>query len=134
MTFPASERRSYPVLFTCYSNVIADLDNDGVNELVLTNRSGWRLFDTPNACPGDWPSPELHTDFPHGGDFSSGAVSVADFNRDGWLDVIDIPWVMDDRPETLANSATVWYGGRTDSRPNAARSCPALCAFRRPVR
>ncbi|NLZ56208.1 MAG: VCBS repeat-containing protein, partial [Clostridiaceae bacterium] len=77
MTFPASERRSYPVIITCYSNVIADLDNDGVNELVLTNRSGWRLFDTPNACPGDWPSPELHKDFPHGADLSTGAVSVA---------------------------------------------------------
>ncbi|NLZ56206.1 MAG: VCBS repeat-containing protein [Clostridiaceae bacterium] len=126
MTFPASERRKYPVLFTCHSNTIADLDNDGVNEMAVTNRSGWRLFDTPNARPGDWPAPELHTDFPHGGDLMSGAISVADFNKDGWLDIIDIPWVDDDRPETLANSATVWYGGPDGFSPDRRQVLPCF--------
>jgi hypothetical protein len=37
---------------------------------------------------------------------------VGDFNRDGWLDLIMIPWMYGNSPEELENSVFVYFGGK----------------------
>ncbi|MDD5704504.1 MAG: VCBS repeat-containing protein [Kiritimatiellae bacterium] len=120
------DRRDYPVKYGCHAYVAADVDNDGWTELLLTTGNGVRVFKgTPQG-----PDPANYYDVPHtpGSIVLIGAVLVADFNRDGWLDMIITPWVYGDSPNELENSTYVYFGG-PDGFSNARRmALPAYTA------
>lgn len=84
---------------------MADLDLDGYCELVITTPEGLRIF--PGAPGG--PRPDRYLDLPvRGGHLMQ--VHVADFNRDGYLDLLASVQTYDDRPETMAHSSVIFYG------------------------
>ena len=90
-----------------YSYVLADLDLDGYPDLVFMGAEGLRIF------PGspDGPRPDRCIDVPvptEGGALMQ--VHVADFNRDGYLDILAGVQTYNDRPETMANSSRIYYG------------------------
>ena len=85
--------------------VLADLNHNGYPDLVMVVPGGLRIF------PGgpDGPRPDDYYDLPDRGNFFHSVV-VADFNRDGWLDLIGVGYTYDDKPETMANSTVLFYG------------------------
>jgi hypothetical protein len=105
-------RKEYPVHMGCYSYISADVDNDGYVELAAAMDDGLRIF---KGTP-DGPDPENYYDLIHPcnkakkGSRMVGGVLVGDFNRDGWLDLISVPWVYTEE-EAKEGSTIVYYGG-----------------------
>ena len=86
--------------------VLADFDLDGYNDLVFVFEGGVRIF---HGGP-DGPRPDRFTDLKPdvAGYFSK--VHVADFNRNGYLDLLLGVGTYDDKPETLARSSLILLG------------------------
>ena len=110
--------------------VIADLDLDGYPDLIFTTQ-GVRIF------PGgpDGPRPGRFIDLmpiPIEADFSASnkvimQVQVADFNRDGYLDLLVMTQTYDDKPETMANSSIIFYGSEQGFSPERSEILPTYC-------
>ena len=101
---------------------LADLDLDGYHDLVITISEGVRLF------PGgpDGPSPDRYVDLPVP-DRNVRQVLVADFNRDGHLDLLVMVWTYDDKPETMARSSVIFYGSAEGFSPERSAILPTYC-------
>jgi hypothetical protein len=102
--------------------VVADLDQDGYNDLVFVSPEGLRIF---------WSGleglrPDHYTVLPgRGAPF--GHVIVADLNRDGWLDLLAVPWTYNDEPETMANSTIIYWGGPEGFSAERSTVIPTYC-------
>ena len=92
-------------------SVIADLNMDGYPECIFTTE-GLRIF---YGGP-EGPRPEHFVDLPATNNVNQD-VQVADFNRDGYLDVFVIGQAYDTKPETLAKASRLFYGSRTGFSP-----------------
>ena len=94
--------------------VIADLDLDGYPELAFTQGAlrdtGWATFVRIYQGGPQGPSPGRHVDLPAKKVLQD--LRVADFNRDGYLDLLTLSQVYDTKPETLAKSGMIFYGGK----------------------
>lgn len=108
--YTSDNRVDFPVKYGAYSYATADIDNDGYVELLSTTFEGIRIFKgTPTG-----PDPANYYDLLHSPNTNGriiGGILVADLNRDGWLDIIMVPWVYDNSPEALENSVFVYWGG-----------------------
>ncbi len=87
------------------SYVIADFDLDGEHELATVAGTGARIF---RGGPGG-PWPDRYYDV-HSRGTTLMQCLAADFNRDGWLDLLVTSQTYDDKPETMAASTTIFYG------------------------
>jgi len=93
---------------------IADLDLDGYPEVVFAGAtytegaSIARLRIHQGGPHG--PVPNRFVDLPTNDTLQD--VDVADFNRDGYLDLLFTCQVYDAKPETLAKSAGIYYGSK----------------------
>ncbi|MEF2244371.1 FG-GAP repeat domain-containing protein [Paenibacillus sp. IITD108] len=111
--YKAENRKDYPVNIMCHTYAVADVDNDGFVELIVTTVEGIRIF----QGTADGPDSSNYYDVIHpacekyGLSHIVGGVMVGDFNRDGWLDLIVVPWVMRNTEEELSHSVVVYYGG-----------------------
>jgi len=109
--YKEENRKDYPVNMMCHTYAAADVDNDGYVELLVTTLDGIRIF----KGTADGPDPARYYDLLHqqsgGASRIVGGVMVGDFNRDGWLDLIMVPWVLSNSAEELESSTFVYYGG-----------------------
>ena len=93
---------------------VADLDRDGYPEVVFADevrtetetRAILRIY---QGGPGG-PTAERFVDLPVNNICQD--VIVADFNRDGYLDLLFTCQVYDTTPETMAKSAGIYYGSK----------------------
>jgi len=85
--------------------VLADLDQDGHTDLAMDSPEGLRVF---HGGP-DGLKPDRYTILRSRGELIH-YVLVADFNRDGWLDLIAVAYTYDDKPQTMANSSIIFWG------------------------
>ena len=93
---------------------IADLDLDGFSDLIFLDSEyrdeGWQSM--LRIYPGgpDGPQPQRRTRVLTHPVLQD--LKVADFDRDGFLDVLAVSQVYDQKPETLAKCGTIHYGSR----------------------
>jgi hypothetical protein len=101
---------------------IVDLDLDGCPEFVMTAPEGLRVF------PGgpDGPRPDHFTILPNKGELSF-YVLVADFNRDGWLDLFDVGYTYDAKPETMVKSSRIYWGSPSGFSAQRSTVVPTYC-------
>jgi hypothetical protein len=129
-SYSDKRRDTYPVPMGAYSYSAADIDNDGVVELVF----GINSFTTGLRCfkgRPKGPDPGNYFDIEQP---QAGVVILGDFNRDGYLDIILRSWTVDTSPETLNNSTVVYFGGpggfsrqNRQVLPNYCRCAPSAC-------
>ena len=101
---------------------LADLDLDGYPELVMTSPEGLRVF---HGGP-EGPRPDRFTILPNRGQLSY-YVLVADFNHDGWLDLLDVGYTYDAKPKTMANSSVIFWGSPSGFSPERSTVVPTYC-------
>ena len=101
--------------------VIADLDLDGHADLAFVSPDGVRVF---HGSP-DGLHPDRYTDLTCDGQ-SFGFVLTADLNRNGWLDLLAVPWTYDDKPETMAKSSVIYWGGPDGFSPERSTGVPTF--------
>jgi hypothetical protein len=98
---------------------VADLDLDGFPEFVvdagIKTRSAWRTVIRIHRGTPQGPSVDEVTELPANSGLQH--MAVADFNRDGHLDILAIAQVYDTKPETLAKSGAIYYGSRDGFSP-----------------
>jgi hypothetical protein len=121
--YSAKRRLELPTGCGTNAYAIADLDLDGCPELVMTTASeGLRVF---SGTP-DGPRPDRFTIL-----WNKGAMSfyvlVADFNRDGWLDLLDVGYTYDDKPETMAKSSVIFWGSPSGFSSQRSTVVPTWC-------
>ena len=116
-------RRDYPVTYGSNAYAVADVDNDGYVELILTTEGSLRIF----KGTSDGPDPSDYRDLMHteGKLVLVGGVLVADVNRDGWLDLVMTPYVYGNSEEELERSAFLYYGGPDGYSNDRRLSLPA---------
>ncbi len=102
-----------------YDSCVADLNLDGYPDVVLAgcDFNNTRIF---NGGP-DGPSPTQFVDL-MGSNSVVTSIGVADFNRDGYLDLLTAGLVYDTRPETLAKSSFIYYGSKDGFSNSRAES------------
>ena len=100
--------------------VIADFGLHGWNDLVFGKQDGLRIF--PGSPQGLSPDNfyDLDCFLPH--------MEVADFNGDGYLDLLAISGTYDDKPETMANSSRIFYGSAAGFSPDRCDILPTYCS------
>jgi hypothetical protein len=120
------ERRlSFPTGGGSHSYILADLDLDGYADLAISTFEGVRIF--PGGPLG--PQPEKYYDLPRGiGLTASSYVLVADTNHNGWLDIIIGGGTYDDKPETMASSTYIFYGGSNGYSADKCSVIPTYCS------
>jgi len=121
-TYSAERRLELPTGGGTNTYILADLDQDGYADLAMTAPGGLRVF------PGgpDGPQPQRFYNLPDRGQFFQ-FVLVADFNRDGWLDLLGVAHIYDDKPETIANSSVLFYGSPAGFSPERSMLIPTCC-------
>jgi hypothetical protein len=104
--YGVDRRLELPTGGGCSCYVIADLNQDGYPDLIFDKGAGLRIF----HGGADGPVPDRYTDLPKLGGECGMHVYVADFNRDGYLDILLAVMTSDSKPETLAVSSMIYYG------------------------
>jgi hypothetical protein len=85
---------------------IVDADLDGYPELICTTPFGLRIFTGgPDGLLAD-----RYIDLPGLG-APMHYIAVADLNKDGWLDIVAGAYTRDYKPETMAHSSLIYWGG-----------------------
>ena len=112
-------RQELPVGGECGDCAVADLDLDGWNDLVFGKMTGVRVF--PGGPDGF--RPERHYDLP----CFLPCVQVADFNRDGYLDILALSHTYDDKPETFADSSRIFRGSAEGFSADRYDIFPTFC-------
>lgn len=102
---------------------LADLDLDGYPDLVFIAPDGLRIF---HGGP-DGIRPDNYSVLPSRGQ-TFYYVLAADFNRDGWLDLLAIAYTYDDKPETMARSSVLFYGGPDGFSADRSVPIPTYCS------
>ena len=122
--YKPENRRDYPVTYGSNAYAVADVDNDGFVELILTTEGSLRIF---KGTP-DGPDPSDYYDLMHtdGKLVLVGGVLVGDFNRNGWLDLIMAPYVYGNSKEELDNSVFLYFGGPDGYSDDRRISLPAF--------
>jgi len=54
-------------------------------------------------------------------------VYAADFNRDGWLDILLLGYTYDDKPGTMKKSSFIFYGSKDGFSNKRIQSIPTYC-------
>ena len=98
-------------------------DLDGYPDLAFVSPEGLRIF---HGGP-DGLRPDRYTVVRSQGQ-PFGYVLVADLNRDGWLDLLAVPWTYDTKPETMAKSSVIFWGGPDGFSAERATGVPTWCA------
>ena len=101
--------------------VIADFDLDGHPDLAITTQEGLRVF--PSGPKG--PCADRYVDLPTTGGHVMQA-HVADFNRDGYLDLLASVQTYDEKPESMANSSVIFYGSKEGFSAERSESLPTF--------
>jgi hypothetical protein len=103
---------------SCY--VAADLDLDGYPDLVTTKAGGLRIF---HGGP-EGIAPDRYSDIHFPGNGCSMRVYVADFNRDGYLDLLTAVMTDDAKPGTMTKSSIIFYGSAEGFSDDACQVIP----------
>ena len=92
--------------------LVADLDLDGYPEFIsnpgIKIPTGWRTVLRIHPGGPDGPTPGQFEDIPANDGLQD--LRLADFNRDGYLDILGLAQVYDTKPETLAKSSRIYFG------------------------
>jgi len=104
--------------------VLADLDMDGYPDLVFSRYGGGGLRIFPGGPEGPRMDRFIDLDTPNKHILQ---VHVADFNRDGYLDLLAIGQTYDDKPETMAAASTIFYGSAEGFSIERSETLPTFC-------
>ncbi|MBT3319857.1 MAG: hypothetical protein HN389_08850 [Clostridia bacterium] len=119
-------RIDFPIITSCYGYTGSDTDNDGEVEFVASTHSTIRVFKgTENG-----PDPKNFQELVHPKLLRKelGGVLVGDFNHDGYLDIIMLPWVYSKNEEELNSSVYVWYGSADGYKEENRQLLPCYIA------
>ena len=123
--YGAHRRLELPSGGNAHTYVMADLDLNGYVDLVITTCFGLRIF--PGGPAG--PEPDRYVDLRFADDdLPIMYVLVADFNRDGYLDLLCMVQTYDDKPETMADSSFICYGSARGFSIDRRENLPTYCA------
>ncbi len=120
--YSPSRRLELPTGGGTNTYVLADLNLDGCPDLAIISPEGLRLF---HGGP-EGPDRDRYTILPSRGQ-TFYYVLTADFNRDGWLDLLAIGYTYDDNPETMAGSSVIFYGGPDGYSEENSTVVPTYC-------
>ena len=92
--------------------LVADVDLDGYPEFIVDagvkTDTGWTSYIRIHPGGPDGPATDRFQDIPANDGLQD--VRLADFNRDGYLDILAFAQVYDTKPETLAKSSRIYFG------------------------
>lgn len=108
---------------TAHGYVLADFDLDGYHDLAIAT-AGLRIF---HGGP-DGLRPEHHTDLTFEMAGYMMQVQAADFNGDGWLDLLACVQTYDDQPSTMAQSTRIFYGSSEGFSVDRSVVVPTYCS------
>ena len=118
--YGVDRRLELPTGGGCNCYVVADLNLDGYPDLIVNKMDGLRIF---HGGP-DGLTPDHYSDLPMvGGDYAM-RVHVADFDRDGYLDILLAVLTSDAKPETLSKSSVIYYGSSAGFSPERYQVIP----------
>jgi hypothetical protein len=120
--YSADRRLELPTGGGTNTYVVANFDLDGYADLAISSSDGLRVF---HGGP-DGLRPDRYTVLKAQGQ-PFGYVLVADLNRDGWLDLLAVPWTYDTKPETMANSSVIFWGGPDGFSAERSTGVPTYC-------
>ena len=106
-----------------YGYVMADFDLDGYADLAFSTPQGARVF--PGGPQGF--KPDHYIDLSTGDKGHPIRVLVADFNRDGYLDLLVTVITYDDKPDSMANSCIIFFGSADGFSNERSMVVPTLC-------
>ena len=100
--------------------IVADLHQNGLIDVVFSKQDGIRIF------PGgpDGPVPERYVDFM----CDCATLHAADFNRDGYLDILAVRQTYDEKPETISDSSRIFYGSPEGFSAERIEILPTYCS------
>jgi hypothetical protein len=104
--YGAHRRLELPCTYGSNGYVLADLDLNGYHDLAVVQGEGVRIF---HAGP-DGPHPDRYTDINPEVEGYVSSILTADFNGNGYLDLLVAVGTYDDKPETLAKSSLILFG------------------------
>lgn len=105
--------------------IVADLNDNGYPDIVIAELFMLRVF-TNN---GDGFKSDRYIDLPinaPGGFLMQ--VHVADFNGDGYLDLLAMVHTYDDKPDTMSNSSRIFWGSDKGFDPDNYTIVPTYCS------
>ena len=120
--YNADRRLDLPVASGGSSYVLVDLDMDGYPDLVFSHYGGVRIF--PGGPKGPTAERFIDLDTPNRHILQ---VHVADFNRDGYLDLLAVG-KDDDKPESMAAASTLFYGSADGFFTERSENLPTYCS------